>query len=91
VSVATLCLAAAVLLLALTLVYVYRMAVGPSVFDRIIGLNGFGTKKTVVLLLIGGAFERLEMFIDISLGYALLSFVGTLAAARYFEGAGESR
>jgi multicomponent Na+:H+ antiporter subunit F len=91
VTVATLCLAAAVLLLALTLVYVYRMAVGPSVFDRIIGLNGFGTKTTVALLLLGGASERLEMFIDISIGYALLSFVGTLAAARYFERTGAKR
>lgn len=90
-SVATLCLVATVILLALTLVYVHRMAVGPSVFDRIIGLNGFGTKTTVVLLLLGGASERLEMFIDISIGYALLSFVGTLAAARYFERTGHAR
>jgi len=91
VSVPSLCLVAAVILLVLTLVYVHRMAAGPTVFDRIIGLNGFGTKTTVVLLLIGGAFGRLEMFVDIAIGYALLSFVGTLAAARYFERTGESR
>jgi multicomponent Na+:H+ antiporter subunit F len=91
VSVATLCVTAAVILLGLTLVYVHRMAAGPTVFDRILGLNGFGTKTTVVLLLIGGSFERLEMFIDIAIGYALLSFVGTLAAARYFERTGESQ
>ena len=84
-------LAAALGLLALVLVYVYRIAVGPTVFDRILGLSGFGTQTTIVLLLIGVVYERLDMFVDISLGYALLSFVGSLAAARYFERTGEHR
>lgn len=84
-------LAAALGLLALVLVYVYRIAVGPTVFDRILGLSGFGTQTTIVLLLIGVVYERLDMFVDISLGYALLSFVGSLAAARYFERTGAHR
>jgi multicomponent Na+:H+ antiporter subunit F len=83
--------AAAVVLLAIVLVYVYRLAVGPTVFDRILGLNGFGTSTTVVLLLTGAVYDRLDMFVDISLAYALLSFVGSLAAARYFERTGEPR
>jgi multicomponent Na+:H+ antiporter subunit F len=41
--------------------------------------------------LTGVVYERLDMFVDISLGYALLSFVGSLAAARYFERTGERR
>jgi multicomponent Na+:H+ antiporter subunit F len=84
-------LGATVLLLTLVLVYLYRLGVGPTVFDRILGLSGFGTKTTVVLLLTGAVYGRLDMFVDISLGYALLSFVGSLAAARYFERTGESR
>jgi multicomponent Na+:H+ antiporter subunit F len=84
-------LAAAVALLLLTGVYVYRVAVGPTVFDRILGVSGFGTKTTVVLLLMGTGYERVEMFVDISLGYAILSFVGAIAAARYFERSGEPR
>jgi multicomponent Na+:H+ antiporter subunit F len=82
---------ATLVLLALTLVYVHRIAVGPTVFDRILGVNGFGTKTTVVLLLVGAVYDRVDMFVDIALGYALLSFVGTLAAARYFERTGASR
>jgi multicomponent Na+:H+ antiporter subunit F len=78
-------LAAAVALLALVLVYLHRVAAGPTVFDRILGLSGFGVKTTVVLLLAGAAYGRLDMFVDLSLGYALLNFVGALAAARYFE------
>jgi multicomponent Na+:H+ antiporter subunit F len=84
-------LAATVALLALVLVYIHRLAVGPTVFDRILGLNGFGTSTTVVLVLVGVVYERLDMFIDVSLAYALLSFVGSLAAARYFERSGEGR
>jgi multicomponent Na+:H+ antiporter subunit F len=84
-------LAATVVLLALVLVYIHRLAVGPTVFDRILGLNGFGTSTTVVLVLVGVVYERLDMFIDVSLAYALLSFVGSLAAARYFERSGEGR
>jgi len=91
VSAIDLFLAAALGLLALVLVYVYRIAVGPTVFDRILGLSGFGTQTTIVLLLIGVVYERLDMFVDISLGYALLSFVGSLAAARYFERTGARR
>lgn len=84
-------LVATLALLLLALVYVHRLATGPTVFDRILGLSGFGTKTTLVLLLIGAQYGRLEMFVDISLAYALLSFVGSLAAARYFERGGARR
>ena len=90
-SVSTLYLVTALALLALVLVYVYRLAVGPTVFDRLLGLSGFGTATTLVLLLVGALYDRLEMFVDISLAYALLSFVGSLAAARYFERGGAGR
>jgi multicomponent Na+:H+ antiporter subunit F len=69
----------------LTLPYLYRLVAGPTVFDRMLGLSGFGTSTTVILLLLGAIYGRLEMFVDIALGYALLNFVGVLAAARYFE------
>lgn len=82
---------AALVMLALVLVYVYRLANGPTVFDRLLGLSGFGTKTTLVLLLAGAAYERLDMFVDLALAYALLSFVGAIAAARYFERGGQDR
>jgi multicomponent Na+:H+ antiporter subunit F len=84
-------IAAAIVLLALVLVYVYRLAMGPTVFDRLLGLSGFGTKTTLVLLLAGAGYERLDMFVDLGLAYALLSFVGAIAAARYFERGGQHR
>ena len=83
--------ASAVALLVIVLVYVYRLAVGPSVFDRLLGLSAFGTTTTLALLLIGVAYERLDMFVDLSLAYALLIFVGAVASARYFERGGPER
>jgi multicomponent Na+:H+ antiporter subunit F len=87
----TLFAGAAVILLLLLLVYIHRVAVGPTVFDRILGVNGLGMKATVALLLLGASFDRVDMVVDVSLGYAILSFVGSLAAARYFERSGQPR
>ncbi|MBI2462023.1 MAG: pH regulation protein F [Candidatus Rokubacteria bacterium] len=81
----TVFVAAAACLIVLTLGYLYRLVTGPTIFDRILGLSGFGTSTTIILTLMGCAYGRLDMFVDIALGYALLNFVGVLAAARYFE------
>jgi multicomponent Na+:H+ antiporter subunit F len=81
----------AVALLLIVFVYVYRLAAGPSVFDRLLGLSAFGTTTTLVLVLAGVVYERLDMFVDLSLAYALLSFVGAIASARYFERGGPQR
>ena len=63
----------------------YRAVVGPTVQDRIMGGNAIGTKTTVMLIMIGFIFERVDMFIDIALAYALLNFIAVLAASRYFH------
>lgn len=67
------------------LVYLYRVVRGPTVFDRVLGLNGISTKAIILLVLIGTLYERVEMFVDISTGYALLNLVGALAIAKYLE------
>jgi len=69
----------------LMLVYLYRVIRGPSVFDRVLGLNGISTKAIVLLVVIGTVFERVDMFVDISTGYALLNLVGALAIAKFLE------
>jgi multicomponent Na+:H+ antiporter subunit F len=81
----TVMLAGAVAIILLIFPTLYRMIAGPSVFDRIIGGNMIGTKATILLLFIGVLFENVSMFVDISLAYALLNFIGTLAAAKYFQ------
>ncbi len=67
------------------LIYLYRVVRGPTVFDRLLGLNGISTNAIILLVIIGTIYERLNMFIDIAVGYALLNVVGALAAAKYLE------
>jgi len=69
----------------LMLVYLFRVVRGPTVFDRVLGLNGISTKAIVLLVVIGTVFERVDMFVDISTGYALLNLVGALGIAKFLE------
>ena len=50
-----------------------------------LGLNGISTKAIILLLVIGTLYDRVEMFVDISTGYALLNLVGALAIAKFLE------
>ncbi|MDH3257064.1 MAG: monovalent cation/H+ antiporter complex subunit F [Nitrospinota bacterium] len=74
-----------VLLAILIAAYLYRVLRGPTIFDRVLGLNGISTKAIILLIVIGIYYERVDMFIDISTGYALLNLVGALAVAKYLE------
>ena len=69
----------------LMLFSLYRILFGPTVLDRLIGVNAIGSKTVVLLLLIGFLYERVDMFVDIALAYAFLNFVAVLAASRYFH------
>jgi len=74
-----------VMLAILLFVYLYRVLRGPTIFDRVLGLNGISTKAIILLIVIGVYFGRVDMFIDIATGYALLNLVGALAVAKYLE------
>ena len=67
----------------LIVMYLYRVVRGPTVFDRLLGLNGISTKAIILLVVIGTVYERVEMCVDISTGYALLNLVGVLAITKY--------
>ena len=72
-------------LLFLMLFSLYRALFGPTILDRLIGVNAIGSKTVILLLLIGFLYERVDMFVDIALAYAFLNFVTVLAASRYFH------
>ena len=78
-------LGSALFLSVLVLLCLIRVVFGPAIFNRIVAINVIGTKTVVILALIGMIHGRVDMFVDISLAYALLNFIGTLAAAKYLE------
>jgi multicomponent Na+:H+ antiporter subunit F len=77
-------LGAAIILLLLILLCLIRVVGGPTVLDRILGGNVIGTHTTVLLLLIGLLYGNVGMFVDIAIAYALLNFIATLGATKYF-------
>ncbi len=71
-------------LILLILVSLYRLIFGPSILDRLLSANVVGTKTTVLLLLIGILYGDLGMFVDLAIAYALLNFIATLGASKFF-------
>ena len=63
----------------------YRAVFGPTVPDRMIGVNAIGSKTTVLLIIIGAIYQRVDMFVDIALAYATLNFIAVLATSRYYQ------
>ena len=59
-----------------------RAALGPTVFDRILALNMFGTKTVLLIAVIGFMTERPD-FLDLALLYALMNFIGVVAVLRF--------
>lgn len=79
----------AIFIAALTVASIYRVVVGPTVFDRAIGAGLIGTNVLLLLVLVGFLYGRIDMFIDLAIAYAMLNFVGTVALAKYLERRGE--
>jgi multicomponent Na+:H+ antiporter subunit F len=61
-----------------------RAALGPTVYDRMLAVNMMGT-STVLLLAVVGFLAGRPDFLDIALVYALINFMGTVAALKFFE------
>ena len=57
---------------------------GPTVFDRILAINMFGTKTVLIIAVLGFLMGRPD-FMDIALVYALINFVGTIAVLKVFK------
>lgn len=60
----------------------YRGVVGPTLFDRILSVNAFGTKTVLFIAIIVFLTKRPD-FLDLALLYSLMSFIGTVAVLRF--------
>ena len=76
--------AAALAVLAAMALVLTRALLGPTIYDRILALNMFGT-KTVLIIAVYGFMSGRPDFLDIALVYALINFTGTIAVLKYFE------
>ena len=61
-----------------------RALLGPTVYDRVLAVNMFGTKTVLIIAVLGFLTDRPD-FLDLALLYALINFIGTLAVLKFFE------
>jgi multicomponent Na+:H+ antiporter subunit F len=75
----------AVFIVVIMLMPLYRVIKGPTLYDRIISAGLMGTNGTLVLAVVGFIYNRVDMFIDLAIAYALLNFIGTVTVGKYLE------
>ena len=63
----------------------YRLLAGPTLFDRMLAGGFIGTTNIAVIAVLGFIYGRPDMFVDLTIAYALLNFIGLAAIARYLE------
>ena len=61
-----------------------RALLGPTVYDRVLAVNTFGTKTVLLIAALGFLTDRPE-FLDLALVYALINFIATSAVLKFFE------
>ena len=61
-----------------------RAILGPTVYDRLMAVNTFGTKTVLLIAVLGFLTERPD-FLDLAIVYALINFIGTIAVLQFFE------
>jgi multicomponent Na+:H+ antiporter subunit F len=69
-------------LLACMVLTLTRAILGPTVFDRVLAVNSFGT-KTVLLIAVFGFLTGRPDFLDLALVYALMNFISTIAVMKF--------
>jgi multicomponent Na+:H+ antiporter subunit F len=61
-----------------------RAVLGPTVYDRVLSVNMFGTKTVLLISVIAYLAGRPD-FLDLALAYALINFIGVLAVLEFFK------
>lgn len=61
-----------------------RAVLGPTIYDRILAVNAFGTKTVLIIAVLGFLAGRPD-FLDIAILYALINFIGTIAVLKFIR------
>ncbi|HHJ00935.1 MAG TPA: cation:proton antiporter [Candidatus Aerophobetes bacterium] len=74
----------ALILAVLAFLSLYRVIFGPTSYDRLLGVNLISSMVTVIIVILAIRFQR-RIYMDVALVYALLSFIGVIALAKYLR------
>lgn len=75
---------AAIAILVTMVLALTRALLGPTVYDRVLAVNMFGTKTVLLVSVVAFLVGRPD-FLDLALAYALINFVGVLAVLEFFQ------
>lgn len=82
--------AALAALMVVMLMVLLRAWLGPSLYDRILAINTFGSVTVLVIAMLGFHMQRPD-FMDIALVYSLINFIGTVAILKLYRFGGLGR
>lgn len=77
-------LAAAFFLIVSMVMMLGRLMGGPTLYDRLLAVNSFGTKTILFLCVFCFVIDRPDG-VDIALLYALMNFIATIAVLKFFN------
>jgi multicomponent Na+:H+ antiporter subunit F len=61
-----------------------RALLGPTIYDRLLAANMFGTKTVLFLSVVAFLYGRPD-FLDLALVYALINFIGVIAVLEFIR------
>lgn len=79
-------IAATIAILVVMILAIIRGVVGPTLYDRILAVNMFGTKTVLLISLLGFVMGRPE-FLDIAIVYALINFISIIGVLHFSDSA----
>ena len=77
-------IAATIAILVVMIMAITRSIMGPTLYDRILAVNMFGTKTVLLISILGFVMGRPE-FLDIAIVYALINFLSVIAILRHSD------
>ena len=77
-------IAATIAILVVMILAIIRGVIGPTLYDRILAVNMFGTKTVLLISLLGFVMGRPE-FLDIAIVYALINFISVIAVLHFSD------
>lgn len=79
-------IAAVIAILVVMILGIARGIVGPTLYDRILAVNMFGTKTVLLISLLGFAMGRPD-FLDIAIVYSLINFISVIGVLHFSDAA----
>ena len=77
-------IAATIAIFVAMILAIIRGVIGPTLYDRILAVNMFGTKTVLLISLLGFVMGRPE-FLDIAIVYALINFISVIAVLHFSD------